>query len=452
MDHFKICVDGFLGELADTRARGTCQALSNCLEKVFSSSHEKRSPPGTLDRSPYAPGMSKINEMSNLGLKNNDPVGVLEILDSPESSHFRPKIHYGNCHSARKQQNQADLMSKACTNDNTVVCKHSNSEKEGMSKKRSGVHKDDIWGRNFTFFAISNRETRKSKRSKSCFIAFGFALAVAVLSFAADYRHSAEAFDYLPLLAEEMNVTSAIIRALRLAILTMAPSLVSLYNAVSPDDLRDSGGSPKCLISNPWYKDPLWDYHCSVCAEIHTFATPAQSVNKNLTVAPWALRTLQPVLFRGWGSSVSLWDVHREVEAHPVVTTDSETLLTPSSNTSFHIKAWSDLAKPDLILRLSMDKKAHCLWYSRGYVHSHVFNQLFPRPSFVPTDTDISTTKFLLLDGQEVAAYTLNLKGSSTTLYMQGQGSREVSFIPRPVCRDLCSTVSAALRPGDVCE
>merc|ERR1712071_493569 len=67
-----------------------------------------------------------------------------------------------------------------------------------------------------------------------------------------------------------------------------------------------------------------------------------------------------------------------------------------------------------------------------------LFRKLFPRPAFIPRETEVALHKYLFVEGPEAPSHEL------------GSGMRSISFNPSASCRRVCSPLKATIYSGDV--
>uniref|UniRef100_T1JEX5 Uncharacterized protein n=1 Tax=Strigamia maritima TaxID=126957 RepID=T1JEX5_STRMM len=193
-----------------------------------------------------------------------------------------------------------------------------------------------------------------------------------------------------------------------------------------------------CLITNPFYKEPELD--CWPCQQIN-FVMDLSGF-QNLTSSyshsgiPFVLREASP-------STISLESLGKlYIENRTPL--DSGTFRFATNIPAITIP-WQ------LFSKVPLDPLIHCEWSLNKVPSTHILRRIFPRPVFVPKETEVALQKFLFLDGPQAEAYAMPLTDFANVWLTQGYGHRLVILEPSPQCQSMCSSISIVLQTKDIC-
>ncbi|KAK6190242.1 hypothetical protein SNE40_002157 [Patella caerulea] len=201
----------------------------------------------------------------------------------------------------------------------------------------------------------------------------------------------------------------------------------------------------ECLIENPYYEveEEEEEVDCFRCDGIDSVRVTRLKDENELTDDAF----FEPVLFRGLQKRIiTFMDIVNLINREEVLQ-DSSLLLQQSSVD--WMKSLNDLTQPGALEDVYAEENFHIQWTSRRMATSKFLKRLFPRPSVISKNLEIIIEKDLYISGPGAGGVPLET-GTGTTFYIQGSGSRTLSFTPQTGCEDTCFAFDVTTEPGDV--
>lgn len=231
-----------------------------------------------------------------------------------------------------------------------------------------------------------------------------------------------------------MPYSYEIMRFVRLAAVPLHGmfNISSLYNA-------------ECLIENPFYEEVPPD--CNICRDFqHVPGVNASSFNAVKFTA--YTNTLKPVkIMNTLEKNVTysdLRDMYLEIR-HGLF---SDPHMFTSTVPEF--QSLSALFDEDRQEEVNSHETLHIDWHSTTVKASAGLRTLFPRPQYLPSETEVTLEKHVLIDGPNTETYRMpSIDNSPLHLYTLGSGKRRVLMRPVQPCKQVCNSMLVFMQPGD---
>uniref|UniRef100_A0A8W8NP38 Uncharacterized protein n=1 Tax=Magallana gigas TaxID=29159 RepID=A0A8W8NP38_MAGGI len=222
-----------------------------------------------------------------------------------------------------------------------------------------------------------------------------------------------------------------IFRAVRLATLPLHRyfNITSLYDA-------------ECIVGNPWFEEPSMD--CVFCEGVKNIEILYDTNDQELIMK--YLADARPMVFQGLAETVSFEDLRHLYRNNKDVI---DTAAFFQSNVP-GMKNIQDLFKDEIDENVLYKDKTTIHWLTKNIAGSQVMRKLFPRPSFIPPDSEVALEKVVFVDGHKSEHYELVAVILQQGYYMQLSGSRKVIVTPTKSCREVCSPMHILMNEGDV--
>jgi len=195
-----------------------------------------------------------------------------------------------------------------------------------------------------------------------------------------------------------------------------------------------------CLISNPLYWQRPID--CWSCSQIDS---PHEIDRKQPDLDDYFAKNYYhsgvPMIIRGLFERVSLQDVHQLYNMNKW-----QFLQGIGSFSSLHFFNVTDFFYN--LDHFQTDSQAS--WKITRVGTGRLFRKLFPRPAFIPLETEVALHKYLFVEGAKAPPHEMPMTEFANMWVMQGSGQRTISFEPSVSCRSLCPQLKATIYPGDV--
>ncbi|XP_045175505.2 uncharacterized protein LOC123536402 [Mercenaria mercenaria] len=231
-----------------------------------------------------------------------------------------------------------------------------------------------------------------------------------------------------------MPYSYEIMRLVRLAAVPLHGmfNISSLYNS-------------ECLIENPYFIQETPD--CNICRSFKQ-AKGLNASTFNATKFTAYANTLKPVkLMKTIERNITYSDIRKmylETQDRLVAEPHQFTSTVPS------IQSLSQLFDEDHGEEIDAHENQHIDWHSTTVKASAGLRTLFPRPHYLPPETEVTLEKHVLIDGPNTTAYHLPVMNSSPLhLYTQGSGKRRLLVRPVEGCKEYCNSMLVFMDPGD---
>ncbi|XP_015913281.1 uncharacterized protein [Parasteatoda tepidariorum] len=194
----------------------------------------------------------------------------------------------------------------------------------------------------------------------------------------------------------------------------------------------------ECLVRNPFYYELPLD--CWPCENIRTLVDLSGFTNYShdyvLNEQPFIVRdSLQ--------ENVSFQDLQKLYYKYDKLL-DRGTAKFRCSEKDFCLPNDVFTKKPPAI------NTFHVMWKINRVAAARVIRKIFPRPYFIPNNSEVALERYLYLSGSEAPQFFLPLTDFANVWVAQGQGYRLIVLDPSEPCISNCSAVSVLLRPRDV--
>jgi len=195
-----------------------------------------------------------------------------------------------------------------------------------------------------------------------------------------------------------------------------------------------------CLISNPLYWQRPID--CWSCSQIYSIdEVDGDQSNLDVDFAKSYYHSGIPMIIRGLFKKVTVEDVK---ELYDVNKWQFLQGIGSFSSLKF-------LNVTDFFYRLNrFQTNSQASWKITRVGTGRLFRKLFPRPAFIPRETEVALHKYLFVEGPEAPSHELPITEFANIWVAQGSGMRSISFNPSASCRRVCSPLKATIYSGDV--
>ncbi|CAL1269691.1 unnamed protein product [Larinioides sclopetarius] len=194
----------------------------------------------------------------------------------------------------------------------------------------------------------------------------------------------------------------------------------------------------ECLLKNPFYYELPLD--CWPCEDIRTLVDltgfPNYSSNYVFNEQPFIVRD----------------SLQRIVSFKDLKTLYKDYNLALDQGTARFLCSEKDFCSPrDVFSEKSASRNSfQVMWKINRVAAARVVRKIFPRPYFIPNNSEVALERYLYLSGAEAPQFFLPLTDFANVWVAQGQGYRLIVLDPSVPCLSNCSTVSVLLRPRDV--
>ncbi|GIX86901.1 uncharacterized protein CEXT_649111 [Caerostris extrusa] len=193
----------------------------------------------------------------------------------------------------------------------------------------------------------------------------------------------------------------------------------------------------ECLLRNPFYYELPLD--CWPCEDVRTLVDltgfPNYSSNYVLNEQPFIVRdSLQNIV-----SFNDLKNLYKDYN------------MALDQGTARFLCSEKDFCSPKDVFsdRSASRNSFQVTWKINRVAAARVVRKIFPRPYFIPNNSEVALERFLYLSGAEAPQFFLPLTDFANVWVAQGQGYRLIVLDPSVPCLSNCSTVSVLLRPRD---
>eukprot|EP00105_Crassostrea_gigas_P006637 XP_011420653.1 PREDICTED: uncharacterized protein LOC105323278 isoform X1 [Crassostrea gigas] len=222
-----------------------------------------------------------------------------------------------------------------------------------------------------------------------------------------------------------------LLRAVRLAALPLHRyfNITSLYDA-------------ECIVGNPWFEGPSKE--CIWCRDVHKFEILNDTTDQDLITN--YLREARPMVFQGLAKKVTFDDLRQLYRNNKDVL---DTAAVFQSNVP-GMKNIEDLFIDEIDEDFLYKDKTTIHWTTKNIPSSQVMRKLFPRPSFIPSESEVALDKVVFVDGHKSGHYEVTTVRFEMGYYMQLSSSRKVIVTPSRHCREVCSPMHTLMNEGDI--
>ncbi|KAG8188987.1 hypothetical protein JTE90_010075 [Oedothorax gibbosus] len=194
----------------------------------------------------------------------------------------------------------------------------------------------------------------------------------------------------------------------------------------------------ECLMKNPFYYELPLD--CWPCEDVRTLVDLSGYAN----YSNYYVLTEQPFIVRDSLQNIVTFRDLKILYKDYNIALDRGTAKFSCSEKDF-------CSPKDVFAKSSPSKHTfQVMWKINRVAAAHVVRKIFPRPYFIPNNSEVALERFLYLSGSEAPQYFLPLTEFANVYVVQGQGYRLIVLDPSVSCTSNCSTVSVLLRPRDV--
>lgn len=195
-----------------------------------------------------------------------------------------------------------------------------------------------------------------------------------------------------------------------------------------------------CLISNPLYwQRPIDCWSCSQIDMIHEVNPEQSNLDDYFTKNYY--HSGVPMIIRGLFDKVSFQDVHQLYDMNKM-----QFLQGIGSFSSLHFLNVTDF----FYSSDNFQTDSEASWKITRVGTGRLFRKLFPRPAFIPRDTEVALHKYLFVEGVKAPPHEMPLTEFANIWIVQGSGQRTISFEPSVSCQSVCPLLKATTYPGDV--
>ncbi|VDI55335.1 Hypothetical predicted protein [Mytilus galloprovincialis] len=223
-----------------------------------------------------------------------------------------------------------------------------------------------------------------------------------------------------------------VFRAIRLATLPLHKmvNITSYYDA-------------ECLLDNPFFREPTQE--CDLCMDTHEVKLMTESKH-------WLVKRhcqqQQPFVFKPklvptvtFEDVVDLYNKNKGVLDTSVARFYSTDQEVPDIGSLFGLKDNDNLKKKTGL-------SVH--WVSKNMASSQILRKMFPRPEFVPPESEVALEKTLYIDGPKSQLFEV-IGGFYQAVFVTiVKGNRKAVFSSVQECSDVCSPLHVDLKEGDI--
>ncbi|XP_062591182.1 uncharacterized protein LOC134252697 [Saccostrea cucullata] len=222
-----------------------------------------------------------------------------------------------------------------------------------------------------------------------------------------------------------------IFRTIRLATLPLHRyfNITSLYDA-------------ECLVENPWYEEPTLE--CNWCENIKNI----ESLNdtKNHDLIDEFMREARPIVFKNLANVVNFEDLRGLYRQNNVVLDNAAFFRSSVPG----MRSIQELFGDEVDENTLMKDGTTIHWVTRNMAGSQVIRKLFPRPTFIPPESEVALERVIFIDGHKSDHYELVVLPLQMGYYIQASGNHKVIVTPLKHCRDVCNPMQTVLKEGDI--
>jgi len=195
-----------------------------------------------------------------------------------------------------------------------------------------------------------------------------------------------------------------------------------------------------CLISNPLYwQRPIDCWSCSQVNMIEEVDREQSNLDNYFTNNYY--HSGVPMIIRGLFDRVSLQDIHQLYSINKWQFLQG--IGSFSSPQFFNVT--------DFFLNLDQfQATSQASWKITRVGTGRLFRKLFPRPAFIPRETEVALHKYLFIEGAKAPPHEMPMTEFANIWIVQGSGQRTISFEPSVSCQSVCPQLKATIYPGDV--
>ncbi|GAB6033212.1 hypothetical protein CHUAL_012817 [Chamberlinius hualienensis] len=196
----------------------------------------------------------------------------------------------------------------------------------------------------------------------------------------------------------------------------------------------------QCLIDNPWYRN--LDLSCWPCEQMRTVTDLTNFPNY---IEAYLQNGIPFILKEGTTLSLEqLEKLYSENENDLNFGTGHFRSNIPL------IKDIKDIFEYGKSQKLYEYNKIHIEWQLKRVSAARVLRKNFPRPHFVPNNTEVALERYLFIDGPSSLSYSIPLTEFANVWLHQRIGRRVVTFQPSPHCESSCTPMSTVIFAGDI--
>uniref|UniRef100_A0A194AM26 Uncharacterized protein n=1 Tax=Pinctada fucata TaxID=50426 RepID=A0A194AM26_PINFU len=202
----------------------------------------------------------------------------------------------------------------------------------------------------------------------------------------------------------------------------------------------------ECVVENPWFTEP--QYECDLCIGVKSVVEAFPSDLDNNTYINELLDQGAPVIFKGLYHRTVSYDDLYEMYTENKEVMDKSVFFFQSSVIDMNTIA--DLFTPEVRDVLEESEGVTIHWQTKNMAGGQVMRKMFPRPDFVPQESEVALEKTVFLDGPKTDHYELASSFMEVAWYTQANNDRRILLAPLSHCRSQCSPITVKLQERDI--